>query len=830
MAEQNLLRVNDIITEVERQLRSLKRQAAKARRYAQLKDEFRGLQSARFAVELDQLEVQAGAVAEARKQFGAAHEELGTRRDERQQAYSDAKGSRQEASRRLTELQRRHGQLQLETDRCENRIQYQSEQSEVTRAFLESNTIDQQTLRQSLKKIDDEEKLFSLERDSLGKESGRFEEAVSRQQEIRRFVPHPAPGGGKSVSMSCGQGLIQLSGRLAGLDNTKEQLDARHANLSERGAVLIQERVVARQQLSATRAGQQEQLSFLETGQQEVERLRAEAEELALERRRQDDEQQKLAGESNELQTTLVALKERLQSLQELELSRSQYSEDVQGVLGFLGSSEHIRTGGTLADSVETHPRFERLVEEYLGRELEYILVDSLDDAVGGLTELKTNESGRCTFMTMRTTNGFGKKNANGSNGSPEKQDGVYGRLADLLEMETGVRDAMCRALPRQAGAVVVSDIDRAMGLAHSYPESTFVTLDGEALTPRGLLSVSSKSRRKMGLLAVKRQRRDLEKRSAAQQKTAAAAARKLTRARTEFQATLARLEKTQADLIQAEKDVIARSHQSDQQAAELQHQTHAVSRIKETLERVQTDLAAVTERRESVRTQLEECRAARQESEALLKVSQQSFVELRAETSLGQDELNRIRSDYKVLRERDAALERTLKRVSEQRAGLQSRLEVAHRLEVENTERLSHLEEGVKRDREELETYRQEVLQGDEQLNAARDQADKTVETASQLETELDVLRDEEAGLLQKRSELDVEQARGETRRAGLEEQCREQLSAPLEEVCAAVDREAIEPEEISGLYERASAEVGEIRTHQYDGSRRVPGARREA
>ena len=51
MAEQNLLRVNDIILEIERRLRSLKRQAAKARRYKRLREEFRNLQEIRFVVD-----------------------------------------------------------------------------------------------------------------------------------------------------------------------------------------------------------------------------------------------------------------------------------------------------------------------------------------------------------------------------------------------------------------------------------------------------------------------------------------------------------------------------------------------------------------------------------------------------------------------------------------------------------------------------------------------------------------------------------------------------------------------------------------------------------
>ena len=62
MAQQNLVRVNDIITEVERQLRSLKRQANKASLYKKLKEEFREIQKQRLAVEANRYEVSLGKI------------------------------------------------------------------------------------------------------------------------------------------------------------------------------------------------------------------------------------------------------------------------------------------------------------------------------------------------------------------------------------------------------------------------------------------------------------------------------------------------------------------------------------------------------------------------------------------------------------------------------------------------------------------------------------------------------------------------------------------------------------------------------------------------
>ena len=131
--------------------------------------------------------------------------------------------------------------------------------------------------------------------------------------------------------------------------------------------------------------------------------LRATLTEQEQRKQELDDELAEIRAELSEYQRQVIACRERLESLQEIELSHSQYSEGVQKFLNHLQQSRTLATAGTLAEAIEADPEYERLVEEALDDELEYVLVDTLDEAARGVVELKNLKGGKCTFLTLRS-------------------------------------------------------------------------------------------------------------------------------------------------------------------------------------------------------------------------------------------------------------------------------------------------------------------------------------------------------------------------------------------------------------------------------------------
>ncbi|MCZ6485514.1 MAG: AAA family ATPase, partial [Acidobacteria bacterium] len=175
LAQQNLLRVNDIMGEIERRLRSLKRQAAHARRYKRVKEEFRQVQRHKFVREAHQSSVGLESLDRQLEQLKKADEDLRKELAQGEEAHRKTLKKREQLETELSQLQQSSSETRLETDRTENSIQYHREQIEASRRSLEINASEQQTIAQSLEKVGEELVRFLSECIALEEEEKQIE-------------------------------------------------------------------------------------------------------------------------------------------------------------------------------------------------------------------------------------------------------------------------------------------------------------------------------------------------------------------------------------------------------------------------------------------------------------------------------------------------------------------------------------------------------------------------------------------------------------------------------------------------------------------------------
>lgn len=802
MAQQNLLRISDIIAEAGRQLRSLKRQAAKARRYRKLKGEYRALLRQRFALDSERLQSQLREAAQKLEAHSSREAELQADFEEKEAAFRIAAKAREDLEQELQELRRQEAAAHLQLDRAKNAIQFNRQQIDSTQKSLQGNLEDQRALSEATSQCAEEMARFKQELALLQQEKSLQEAAVQSQRELadrRRQELREA----ESRLESLRGALLKSSSDAVSLKNQKDHLAQRLADLFHARQRLEEEKAAQTERLKQAQEEWRKKQRELNSRQRQVEALQQENAELSREKGGLETELERLKAEGVEIQNQSIALKERLQSLQEVELNRAHYSESVQKVLNHFQKSRSLKTGGALADAIDTSPEFERLVEEFLDEELEYVLVDSLDDALRGLSELRNLKSGKCTFMSMRSSNGFGKTNGRPAPLKPDPKEGLYGSLAGILRMKPEVQEAFHRVLPHHAEAVVVSDIDRAMSLAHSYPERTFITLAGEAMTPKGLLSAAASDSRKLGLLSLKRKKMELEKQIESivksqrrQEKRQADCMRRLAAVSDQRRLGVDRF-------VTLEKECINWGHACVREEAEMERCKRTLQTHREELEGLEAENKIRQDKLKGIEELLSAAEKQKTETEKLLAQSAGNLLQLRSEAESVQRELNSISADLKVIEERNIALHKTIERVSEQREGLLSRRAAAQKMETENRRRLEELQQTVRRletEVAELEKQR-ELLQGallkkEEEFHRERD-------GSRALEAELESLREKRNAVLQQRSQVEVEAARLETQWIHIGQQCADLLGAPLEEAVQGVDLSALNEEEIRSRHD---------------------------
>ncbi|MGW8181218.1 MAG: AAA family ATPase, partial [bacterium] len=285
MAKQNLLRVNDIIAEVERQLRSLKRQANKAKRYRKLKDEFQSLQGQRFAVEsvalnreLDQLNQEARKREEEETDFRV-------KLDRDEAIHRKATQERDELEMALTGLRQRRSEIQLELDRAENSARYHQEQINLTEESLRTDTIEFQSLQESLGELEQEGNELTAERTRVQKESLAVEKAVEQGRNKAQSVGRQVDDAEEHLE-ELRTNLVHVSAEAAALRNEKGQVQDRLKSFRSDHERLGTERSRAIRELNQVRSDLKEKEFLRKSQEEELELLRVSVNQCELEKRR----------------------------------------------------------------------------------------------------------------------------------------------------------------------------------------------------------------------------------------------------------------------------------------------------------------------------------------------------------------------------------------------------------------------------------------------------------------------------------------------------------------------------------------------------------------
>ena len=802
MAQQNLLRVNDIVVEIERQLRSLKRQAAKARRYRETKERFRLVLAQKLVLQAGQLRGRLEVLDGRLQEHKALELELGKRLAEREQAHREALAGREKEEVELSQLRQKLSDVRLELDRAKNSIRHHQDQVGATHKALEVNAEERRSLTQSLQKVEGELARFKEECAALDREGGRIDAEVEKHsQQVSRCRSEMEAAENRLDDLR--SQLVRLSAQTASLKNLQEHLLQRLPEVQSTHQRLERERSQYRLQLEENAARLNDSSNQLKDRKSRIDQARRELENQEAAKNSLERQLAEIAEQTDDVQSRVIAQRERLHSLQEIELSHSQYSEGVQNLLKHLGANQALRTGGTLADVVETSAQYERLVEEFLDKELEYILVDSFEDAVTGVSELKTIKSGRCTFLTMSSSNGHQGSNGNGNghNGSPEwsTEEGVHGNLSDLLEMESGVKAAFRRALPQRAQAVVVSDLGRAFQLAERSPETTFITLAGEALTPSGLLSASAASGKKLGLLSLKRRKKDLEGQIVGSQKQLKELQGKAAGMRRQLDEALTVFESNRESLLQLDKEIIGLTHRREQWEGEERRQGQALKVVEAELQRLALERDQLKQKLQGVENQLDSEKGTQATTDRMVLQTQANLQQLRVEFSGAQDQLHLVVSERKVLKERRLALERTLERVEEQRRGLKARDESTQHSKVQSEERLESMSGALQALDANLKQFQknEQALLSD--LGDKEREHENWKATYPEIEKGLLDLRDRKSDMQEQRGQLDVERARLDTQLQNLSQSCVEQLQISLEEASSQVETQDVTLDEVA-------------------------------
>lgn len=779
-AKLNLGRISDIISEIEKQANSLRRQAAKTRRYVVLQEEFRILLRRLFTAEGRRL---SGLIEELEANLATAAKTeaaLGTRVSAQEEAFRLATHTARESEEALAEVRRLHAQNALERDRAEREHRYQSEQIVNFNNRLEA-------LRAELISANDRLRLTDKEKERLEIEEARESAAADASRlllvEAEKLYSEKI-GDVKAIEadLEARRGeLMTHTASVERFDEIARQLALNIERLQQRAEGLKREGLRAEEvylghqteaaHLAAEVAAEREKLEILHSEKSEILAETAAARETL---RKSDEELRALQGD-------FVKSRNRLETLQEIEEKRAIYAPQIQRIFAEK-ETIRIRPKGVLADFLNVEKRAEKAVESLLGEFLQSVIVETREEAETLAAWLRANASGRVPLLIAPGI------------GAPRKSDNPDGdssRIEDILGVADGLRGVLRSVFPREMSAVLMDGFN---GVDCSEGE-ILVNPDGDILIGGGLMISGrhGEDGSNASLLAFKRELAELADAVARLEKQTDAAA---AISETNRKALAAAEEKTvdlQSLIIKVERGLDTLELQELTARQEIERSERHRNVVIGEFAQIEQEIAEIRGRikdAESSRQVAEEMRIAARD--AMDKIS--SRLERSRELAEAENAaLNEKRTAAATSGERRRAVQSALKRLENERGELESRIALIN-LELSETEiKIEHLRCAVSEITARIAGSGTEIDAEGRELELAVNAVTQARESADAASSELAELNRKAAEARNDRAAIEVRQAEAVTELRNLNENCSQELGLALD---ALVESEELEPE----------------------------------
>jgi chromosome segregation protein len=784
-AKQNLARVYDILEEVTRQVNSLKRQASKTRRYAELKADlevrlklvlsgkYRWLErdAAKTAIDLNLAATELKALAEQVAEHEQEHER-------RQQACY-------QIEHELTVERQKLSDLNVEATRTRGKLESQVRESGAMEQRIAQAEKESQDLGLRVDALDGEiaahRKNVQLFEEQIAQARGRMQEINLQRESLQAKVRE------REKAIETGRQLIlRLLGEASTLKNQLAQIEEYLAGIERETARSHREEQVAtgeidrlesaRKQLSQTLAERQLELEAVTGERRRTEVNLTERRQIVVELRRQIDG----------LKSEVSQIHARKESLEQVLVHRTYTTDSVKRLFGALetGKAADLKPLGVLADYVEVDAQYEKPAEEFLREELEYVVVESWQQAERGLDFIRAELDGRATFLVHPEPNGHEQPHLPEPAIGPET--GIAARLSQSLRMTNGFKDRAADLLPRLSLCFLAEDRPSAQRLSVCYPHLYFLLPDGVCYHGH---TVTGGKKSAAGPLAMKREVRELAVALKKRQEALAAQMDRLDGLNHEIAGLEAELERLRALQQAREKDRVALDHEMRKLGDDLARSNSRLSVARLELERLRRDADKSAEQRERNRTAVGEKEQLRAEREAGLEAERQDLEKLEGQAATIGEEHAATRAELAGLEERHRGERAGMGRLEQQfRETLARRNAIAPEIERLGEQRARLLANNIELDRKATELTG-EIAALEARVNEMASQDASLREALRAGEEELKTMRAAVEECREKRSQTEVELVRKQAELKYLDETSRKELNCPVEELASSDD-----------------------------------------
>ncbi|MDY3928647.1 MAG: chromosome segregation protein SMC [Clostridia bacterium] len=484
---ENLVRINDITTELERQLGPLENQSKKARKYMELYDEYKGLDVSMCLINLAK---NSELLKEAQKLYDSISgeiEDLKSKETEieakRNELYMKSSSLEEEQTRKNNELIDNEGKSMI----CSNDISIAENDIKNNQAFYDR--IDKEIFELEIKSADAKQQIEELTK-SIENRKNEKEILMQGFENIQRDNSEIF-----DLLNSCKEEIERLRTDVIEKMNEISSAKAKISGIENLRSSFLQRREAVENEIKThgtgienTKKEIEEAKDIIKVKGEKAETMRTRVDSLNNRITSMDSEFEENKRQISSMQVNLNSKISQKKMLEGMENEYEGFSRAVKAVM----TAPQLKKNavyGTVSGLIEVEKEFVVAIETALGGAMQNIVVESEEDAKAAINFLKQAKSGRATFLPLSSVSGRELENIK----DISKCDGYIGVASELITYDKKYYSVMKSLLGR---VVVADNMDNAVYIARKFNyRFKIVTTDGELLNPGGSISGGSVNR-----------------------------------------------------------------------------------------------------------------------------------------------------------------------------------------------------------------------------------------------------------------------------------------------------------------------------------------------
>ena len=501
----NLLRINDILTEIEGNLEPLQMQADKAKKYLNLKEELKNIEVGLFIYNIEK--------------YRQALEELTSDEEIMNSTLNQEEGKLEKIKILKEELKDRIDEITLQIENMQN-IGFESQKEieklnsniNLAEAKIKNNIENTELYQKEIKEL--EEKIENLKqdieqkqnkKDNLKQNKEKFEnELKAKEEELKKLTEKLSS---KEIEIEAKKKQVEenidkkyelqteISTQTANIDNIekrqkqiKQEIDTNILNL-DRTRMKREDIAKGFYQIENNRNKVLKSIENIDSRKQEIDKK---IKEFDLQ----------IINNTNDMRMK----QSRYNFLVETEKEKEGYIKSVKSLLIDCEKIKELGKGmhGVLANIISVPSEYETAIEMCFGASLQNIVTDTEEDAKKLVEHLRKNNLGRASFLPITSVKGKKLDSIKG------KKIGVVGVASDLVKFDKKYEQIIFSLLGR---TVVVDNMQNAINLAKENNYSfRIITIEGDVINPSGAITGGSVAKKTVNILGRSREIEVLEK------------------------------------------------------------------------------------------------------------------------------------------------------------------------------------------------------------------------------------------------------------------------------------------------------------------------------